>query len=423
MPVTFEFRGNVPNDELQWFYRSNRIDCFITTSETEGLPVSIMEAMSYGIPVIATDVGGIREMVDGNGILLSPDPDTEEVGNALLRVMLADGTTKAMFSEQSARVWDHKFNRKNNVKQFSNLIPNGGNGRIMFLTVNSVKGNWCFMKEELAELSEHFRIRLIETEADEEDARETEEMIADLNKGIEHFVYHEKRNVLESGALFLRFLFSTDTRKERREIFGDRKFIVRRLWESYKYYRAAEYFFSWFQSVFADLSTDNRHVFYSYWLQPCTLGMCIHKKQWDIYSRAHGYDLYNERFTKGLRQPFRKTMDPLLDGVLFISDAGQTYYNRHFSTGHSERYHTCYLGSTKVFDDHDKCPDEKSNHEVTLVSCSALIPLKRVRLIIDALHYVSGIRPDVDIRWIHFGDGPLRAELEQYAEERLAFNV
>ncbi len=56
----------------------------ILPSHTEGLPVSILEAMSYGKPVLATAVGGIPEVVhDGvNGILLSPG-DNENLYHAL----------------------------------------------------------------------------------------------------------------------------------------------------------------------------------------------------------------------------------------------------------------------------------------------------------------------------------------------------
>ncbi|MBE3138389.1 MAG: glycosyltransferase, partial [Actinobacteria bacterium] len=44
------------------------------TSSTEGVPVSIMEAQSFGIPVIATDVGGVKELIaEGTGSLLPVD--------------------------------------------------------------------------------------------------------------------------------------------------------------------------------------------------------------------------------------------------------------------------------------------------------------------------------------------------------------
>ena len=43
-----------------------QFDCFTLSSVTEGMPMSIIEAMASGLPIVATDVGGMREMVDNN---------------------------------------------------------------------------------------------------------------------------------------------------------------------------------------------------------------------------------------------------------------------------------------------------------------------------------------------------------------------
>ncbi len=70
----FRFMGQVPNSELMEFYHSHNIGLFINTSSSEGIPVSIMEAQSFGIPVIATNTGGAREIIRENtGIILPPD--------------------------------------------------------------------------------------------------------------------------------------------------------------------------------------------------------------------------------------------------------------------------------------------------------------------------------------------------------------
>ncbi len=55
----------------------NWADVFILPSFNEGLPISILEAMSYGLPVISTPVGGIPEVVRNNGLLVTPGNDEE----------------------------------------------------------------------------------------------------------------------------------------------------------------------------------------------------------------------------------------------------------------------------------------------------------------------------------------------------------
>ena len=55
----------------------NWADVFILPSFNEGLPISILEAMSYGLPIISTPVGGIPEVVKDNGTLVTPGNDGE----------------------------------------------------------------------------------------------------------------------------------------------------------------------------------------------------------------------------------------------------------------------------------------------------------------------------------------------------------
>lgn len=77
-------RGRLSNEAILIFYEQTPIDVFVNVSSSEGLPVSIMEAMCSGIPVIATDVGGTSELVDeGTGRLLRADFRPDDLARAL----------------------------------------------------------------------------------------------------------------------------------------------------------------------------------------------------------------------------------------------------------------------------------------------------------------------------------------------------
>jgi glycosyltransferase involved in cell wall biosynthesis len=81
-----EFIGWVTGEEKKRVL--NGADVFILPSYNEGVPISILEAMSYGKPIIATNVGGIPEIVimNKNGLLIDPGkPDQiEKAINTLL---------------------------------------------------------------------------------------------------------------------------------------------------------------------------------------------------------------------------------------------------------------------------------------------------------------------------------------------------
>lgn len=106
-PNNYQFLGAIPNKEVLKWYEENETTVFINTSSSEGVPVSIMEAMSMGIPIIATDVGGTKEiMLDSEmGYLLSSDCSVEEIVDKLLKIHNMNDEEYKKMCVTSKKLW------------------------------------------------------------------------------------------------------------------------------------------------------------------------------------------------------------------------------------------------------------------------------------------------------------------------------
>lgn len=109
--LTVHLMGGVPNQKIYDFYAHHHIDFLVNLSESEGIPVTIMEAFSFGIPCIATNVGGVSEIVDHkNGVLLSEPPTEKDFENAIDKIM----SDSDSFRTNSFKTWDGKYNLEHN---------------------------------------------------------------------------------------------------------------------------------------------------------------------------------------------------------------------------------------------------------------------------------------------------------------------
>ncbi len=80
--------GWVPNNDVLEFYKKNTINLFINLSFQEGIPVSIMEAISFGVPILAFDVYGLKEIVnDVNGVLLPVDSKSSDITMSISKIL------------------------------------------------------------------------------------------------------------------------------------------------------------------------------------------------------------------------------------------------------------------------------------------------------------------------------------------------
>jgi glycosyltransferase involved in cell wall biosynthesis len=117
--IKYSFMGHFPNNELLNFYRNNRIDLFINTSSTEGVPVSIMEAQSFGIPVIATDTGGVREIVtEGTGTLLPVDFRPKELTDLIEAYLKMPEDEENIIRMKAFLNWQQNYNSLVNYEDF-----------------------------------------------------------------------------------------------------------------------------------------------------------------------------------------------------------------------------------------------------------------------------------------------------------------
>jgi len=121
--VNVKLRGSLPNPDVLALYATLRPSLFLSVSRTEGLPVSMMEAMAAGIPVMGTDVGGVREIVShaSNGVLLPPDPTPHEVASAIDAFASMPESEHTRYAERAWATWSADFNADRNYKAFLSL--------------------------------------------------------------------------------------------------------------------------------------------------------------------------------------------------------------------------------------------------------------------------------------------------------------
>ena len=98
-----DFIGAVKHEEIASYFQ--RADVFCLPSFSEGSPAVVVEAMACGKPIIASDVGGVGEIVNGESGILVPPGDPERLCQALLQA--------------KDRVWDWEAIRKETDNRFS----------------------------------------------------------------------------------------------------------------------------------------------------------------------------------------------------------------------------------------------------------------------------------------------------------------
>ncbi len=126
------FPGALSPSTVREWMAERPYDVFVNVSSSEGLPVTLMEAASSGIPLVATDVGGNSEIVqDQVGYLLPPDPTPRQLADVLYELSSLHPEDVQAMSLSAKQVWAQRFSADSNYARFvqdfwsvSDNVPN-----------------------------------------------------------------------------------------------------------------------------------------------------------------------------------------------------------------------------------------------------------------------------------------------------------
>lgn len=117
--INYRFEGKLVNRDVQRYYSEHYISLFVNVSKSEGLPVSIMEAMSYGIPALATDVGGTAEIVTKDtGMLLNVDFSGSELRAGIEYFFKMPEDLLEQYRERAFDMWKNNFDAVSNIHKY-----------------------------------------------------------------------------------------------------------------------------------------------------------------------------------------------------------------------------------------------------------------------------------------------------------------
>ncbi len=274
-------------------------------------------------------------------------------------------------------------------------------------------GEKSFISPELEVLSKSYQITLVAF-ASKEAVAQTD-LISGLPLRVRLVTYVRPSYKGARALVFvphaIKFFFSRIGWKELRDLRCD-GFTLPRMIDSIKQYAVASHFraFCSKQDLFNEPAST---IYYSFWFGIQVLALAMerrHRENLAVMARIHGYDLYNER-NRNNRQPFQRILRDTCDKIAFVAQSSQEYFSHTFGNERKAgQYVLNRLGVPRQLykSDFDFRKALGYQKPFTLISCSSVIPLKRVALISEALEMLV----DCNIRWVHFGDGPLRSQIE-----------
>jgi glycosyltransferase involved in cell wall biosynthesis len=126
------FTGRVENEQMAGLYRS--ADVMVNPSLADNMPISVLEALASGVPVVSTRVGGVPHLVQhGKTALLVPPGDVDAMAKAVIRVLedpgLADRLVTAGLGEIQQYTWPRVQEKLRSV--YSDALTGNGNAEVV----------------------------------------------------------------------------------------------------------------------------------------------------------------------------------------------------------------------------------------------------------------------------------------------------
>ncbi|MDI1235287.1 MAG: glycosyltransferase [bacterium] len=124
--IIFNYKSFVKNEEIIKYYNENTVDLFISTSELEGIPVSMMEAISFGIPIAGCNICGVPEIVNKQtGILYEKTFNVDEIA-MIIQKFICLKSRDLNYRTEIKKYWENNYNGDKIYPHFidKNLLNN-----------------------------------------------------------------------------------------------------------------------------------------------------------------------------------------------------------------------------------------------------------------------------------------------------------
>jgi glycosyltransferase involved in cell wall biosynthesis len=116
------FNGYTPNQKILEYYTNNHVDLFLNLSLSEGIPVTIMEAISFGIPAMATNVCGSPEIVSYDKKMILDTYFAPKETAQLIENFILHESNDAAYRQKVFDFWNSHFNAEINYEAFASKI-------------------------------------------------------------------------------------------------------------------------------------------------------------------------------------------------------------------------------------------------------------------------------------------------------------